>query len=131
MGSSRRDPDSAGHPTAPAVGGGAIEPLVSPAACAGDAGFLPRPINVDAFVVGVDGSLLRTTFDPLAGAFTQLALAAAAPPSGIGAIEGALALGNADLQVVVTAREGSVWASRWAALTGFLPFERVVPLDPL
>lgn len=109
---------------APGLGGGGIDPLAPLAACARDA------THVDAFACGLDGSLLWTTLDPVAGTFSDLAVAVPGPISGIGAIEGVTSLGGNDLKVVVTARDGTVHAASWGAAGFDRSFQQVVPLDP-
>ena len=119
-------------PHAQIVGGAAmdIEPLSPIAACARTAD------HADAFAVGAAGALLISTFDRVANSWSALAPIGGQPvfggqPLRVSSVDGAVLRGGAEVDVVVTGRDQTVWTTHFdAAIPGYTQLERIVPLDP-
>jgi hypothetical protein len=118
-------------PNGQVVGGAAldVEPMSPIAACARTAD------HVDAFVTAATGALLISTFDRVSGTWSALAPIAGQPQFGgqplqVGSVDGAVFLGGAEVGVVVTGRDQTVWATHYdATIPGYTQFERIPPLD--
>jgi hypothetical protein len=121
------NPGGWGAPPHAQVAGGAtvdLEPLAGIAACNRDAD------HVDAFVVGENGALFTTALTRATGAWSALRQIGGAPASRLASVDAACHHGPNDVQVVVTGRDGNVYATRWNAGTAdYGPLERVGPLD--
>jgi hypothetical protein len=113
------------------IGGAAVvlEPLAAIAVGSRNAAV------IDAFVVGDNGGLYTTSFDQVAGAWTALAAAGGQPPVGnlplrLASVDGVVSQGANDVEVVASARDGSVWATHWDnGLAAYTVLDRVTPLD--
>jgi hypothetical protein len=114
-----------GWGTSVAIGGDVVQvdPLSRIAAVSRSSDF------VDVFVADTSGQLHDTFLSTGTGIWTPLR------PVGGGAarvadVVAATHVGQDDVGVVVTGRDGSVWATRWnVGLSDFLPLERLTPLD--
>lgn len=107
------------------AGGGQVllEPMARVAATSRNAAF------VDVFVVDLDGHLRNTFLTTATGAWSALR-----PVGGqatrLSGVAGACCAGADDVEVLVTARDGSVWATHWdATLPDYVPLERLGLLD--
>ncbi len=110
-----------GWGTTAVVGGAAtaVDPMVPIGVCARDAA------TVDAFVAGIDGLLYLTTFT--AGAWTALRQVGGAAVR-LASVDGASTDGAGGTSVVVTGRDGELYA--WGtALADATPLERLTPLN--
>jgi hypothetical protein len=115
-----------------AVGGTAIdvEPLARVAATS------RTPDYIDAFVVGADGQLYNTFWDGPTSAWHDLRqIGGTATVLGksvrLAAVDSACHKTAGDVDVLVTARNGSVLASHWhGGLSDYVPLEHLPVLDP-
>jgi hypothetical protein len=120
-------------PNSQIVGGIAldVEPMSPIAACARTAD------HVDAFVTAATGVLLISTFDRVSDTWSALAPIAGQPQFGgqplkVASVDSAVFLGGAEVGVLVTGRDQTVWATHYdATIPGYTQFERIPPLDPV
>jgi hypothetical protein len=101
----------------------ALEPMSRIAACSRKADF------VDVFVVDDKGHLLNTFLDVASGTWNALR-----PVGGtqvlVADVVGAVCRGPDDVEVLVTARDGTVCATHWdQTMADFRPLERITMLD--
>jgi hypothetical protein len=106
-----------------------FEPLSSIAACQRDAGFL------EVFTVGLDdGALYVTTLDVVADTWAGPVRVGAAPAhlDRIALVDSASSHGGADVQIVLTSRDGNLWTTTWDAGAGaYGPLVTLAAVFPL
>ncbi|MEZ4672613.1 MAG: hypothetical protein R2932_00005, partial [Caldilineaceae bacterium] len=88
-----------------------------------------RPEFVDVFVVDQNGRLHNTFLDTATGTWAGLR-----PVGGtnvkVADVVASVCRGSDDVEVLVTARDGSVWATHWdQSLPDYQPLERIALLD--
>jgi Domain of unknown function (DUF1906) len=107
------------------IGGGQVplEPMAHIAATSRNPSF------VDLFVVSLDGHLHNTFLTTASGVWSALRPVAGQSPK-LADVSGACCAGPDDVEVLTTARDGSVWATHWdATLADYRPLERLNLLD--